>query len=70
MKKGDKYKLTADGVSVFPDYAKVTFTVSYVTPRVVVLSDELGEPLHVLKRNFDALFQEVKPRGRKAASSK
>lgn len=70
MDRGDKYKLTEAGKKVYPSYAGVTFTVVLATPRAVLLENKPGEQIRFVRRIFDDYFQEVKPRGRKAASSK
>ena len=70
MQKGDKYKLTDAGKEVYPAYTGVMFTVVSATPRAVMVENKPGEQIRFVRRIFDDYFQEVKPRGRKAASSK
>lgn len=62
MQKGDKYKRVSDGVE---------FVFLYSTPRAVMIqSVKGGFCFSVARRDFERDYQEVKPRGRKAASSK
>lgn len=62
MDRGDKLKRVADGAE---------FVYLYSTPRaVMVQSVKGGFCFSVARRDFERDYQEVKPRGRKAASSK
>lgn len=61
MQKGDKYKRISDGAVVTFDFA---------TSRAVRYIDEHGAVKAMRRRDFEQQYQEVKPRGRKAASSK
>lgn len=69
FQRGDVYRLTEDGKAVFSDLGD-RFEFLYATARAVMLGTEAKGHITVSRSTFSTLFQEVKPRGRKTASSK
>lgn len=69
FQRGDVYRLTEDGKSVFTDLGN-KFVFLYATSRAVMLGTDNNGYVTVSRSTFSALFQEVKSSGRKAAGKK